>query len=105
VELEGVVELDELELDELEPDESEAPLEPFESEELALDSDLVDDDSPPAPDLLLAYRSLYQPPPLRWKAAAVINLLSAPPQDSQDSTGGSLNFCRCSSRAPHSVHW
>ena len=50
-----------------------------------------------SPGLALAYRSLYQPPPLRWNAAAVSCLASAPPQELQISTGGSLNFWRCSS--------
>jgi hypothetical protein len=65
---------------------------------------LVESEEPPeSPGLELAYRSLYQPPPFRWNAAAVICLASAPPQELQVSTGGSLIFWRCSSRAPHPV--
>ncbi|HLT34862.1 MAG TPA: hypothetical protein VK034_01220 [Enhygromyxa sp.] len=72
--------------------ESDLLPDPEDSDELTVfDSDFAEE-SAPASDLLLEYRSLYQPPPLRWNAAAVISLLNAPPQDSQVSIGASLNF-------------
>jgi hypothetical protein len=78
-----------------------AELEPAESPVLAPAESDLGAASPPA--LLLEYRSLYQPPPLRWNAAAVICFASDPPQASHDSRGGSLTFWRCSSWAPHCV--
>lgn len=86
-------------LDEDDEDDEDAALDELDESDLLDASDLLDSldvaaesDLPAPSDLELAYRSLYQPPPLRWNAAAVICLVSAPPQLPHTCMGGSLNF-------------
>jgi hypothetical protein len=85
-------ELDE-ELDELEELDDE------------LDDELDPLDEPEPESFDDEYRSLYQPPPFRWNAVAVITRSSLPPHFSQVVLGGSLIDCMYSAcwwQASHS---
>jgi hypothetical protein len=69
------------------------------------DADAVDDDDDESDDDDDddEYKSLYQPPPLRWNAdseSSLVRVFSAP-HLGQASGGGSLCFCSTSSREPH----
>ncbi len=80
-------------------------------DELSDDAPDVDDavESVPfasAPVLLLSRKSVtYQPPPLRWKAAAEISFLTSPPlPHSHSVSSASLNFWIFSKTSPHLWH-
>lgn len=86
-----------------ESDDFEESDDPDESDDFDESDDPDASDEPDESALLLAYPSLYQPPPLRWNAAADRSFSSFPPQVSHFFIGGSEKRWMCSSSAPHFV--